>query len=150
MRLKLSCMFWGQIWGYFFTVRASRVMQLVKNPPAMRETWIWSLGWEDPLEEGKATHSSILAWRIPWTVWSMGSQRVRHKWLTFTSLQLSCDKIIRIVVCYANTYNHVSAARPLSLRLLLQTSPGWWGDGPLHQGRWQDSPKAPSRLTQKR
>ena len=40
--------------------------QLVKNPPAMRETWVQSLGWEDPLEKGKATHSSILAWRIPW------------------------------------------------------------------------------------
>ena len=41
--------------------------QLVKNPPAMWETWVQSLGWEDPLEEGMATHSSILAWRIQWT-----------------------------------------------------------------------------------
>ena len=41
--------------------------QTVKNPPAMRETGAWSLGWEDPLEEGMATRSSILAWRIPWT-----------------------------------------------------------------------------------
>ena len=49
--------------------------QLVKNPSAMRDTWLQSLGWEDPLEKGKATHSSILAWRIPWTVESMGSQR---------------------------------------------------------------------------
>ena len=47
---------------------ASLVVQLVKNPPAMLETWIRSLGWEDPLEKGKATHSSILAWRIPGTV----------------------------------------------------------------------------------
>ena len=47
---------------------ASLVAQLVKNLPAMRETWVCSLGWEDPLEKGKATHSSILAWRIPWTV----------------------------------------------------------------------------------
>ena len=39
--------------------------QMVKNPPVMKETWVWSLGWEDPLEEGMATHSSILAWRIP-------------------------------------------------------------------------------------
>ena len=46
----------------------SLVAQLVKNPPAMWETWVRSLGWEDPLEKGKATHSSILAWRIPWTV----------------------------------------------------------------------------------
>ena len=41
--------------------------QLVKNLPAMRETWVRSLVWEDPLEKGKATHSSILAWRMPWT-----------------------------------------------------------------------------------
>ena len=47
---------------------ASLVAQLVKNLPAMWETWIRSLGWEDPLEKGKATHSSILARRIPWTV----------------------------------------------------------------------------------
>ena len=44
------------------------VAQLVKNPPAMWETWVLFLGWEDPLEKGKATHSSILAWRIPWSV----------------------------------------------------------------------------------
>ena len=48
--------------------RASLIAQLVKNPPAMRETWVQSLGWEDPLEKGKDTHSSILAWRIAWTV----------------------------------------------------------------------------------
>ena len=46
---------------------ASLVAQLVKNSPAMQETWVRSLGWEDPLEKGMATHSSILAWRIPWT-----------------------------------------------------------------------------------
>ena len=51
-----------------YDVWASLVAQLVKNLPAMRETWVHSLGWEDPLEKGKATHSSILAWRIPWTV----------------------------------------------------------------------------------
>ena len=47
---------------------ASLVVQLVKNLPTMRETWVRSLGWEYLLEKGKATHSSILAWRIPWTV----------------------------------------------------------------------------------
>ena len=46
----------------------SGAAQLVKNPPAMWETWVRSLGWEDPLEKEEATHSSILAWRIPWTV----------------------------------------------------------------------------------
>ena len=50
--------------------------QLVKSPPAMQETWVRSLGWEDPLEKGKATHSRILAWRSPWTIQSMESQRV--------------------------------------------------------------------------
>ena len=58
---------------------ASLVAQLVKNVPAMWENWVQSLGWEDPLEEGMATHSSILAWRILWTedpgwLQSMGSQ----------------------------------------------------------------------------
>ena len=47
---------------------ASLVAQLVKNLPAMRETWVQSLSWEDPLKKGKTTHSSILAWRIPWTI----------------------------------------------------------------------------------
>ena len=53
----------------------------VKNPPAMQETWIWSLGWEDALEKETATHSNVVAWEIPWTedsgrLQSMGSQRV--------------------------------------------------------------------------
>ena len=52
--------------------------QLIKNLPAMREAWVRSLGWEDRLEKGKITHCSILAWRIPWTVKSMGWQRVGH------------------------------------------------------------------------
>ena len=56
---------------------ASLVAQLVKNLPAMWETWVQSLGWEDPLEKGKAAHFSILAWK-------MGSQRVRYDWATFT------------------------------------------------------------------
>ena len=57
---------------------ASLVAQLVEKPPAMQETWVQSLGWEDPLEKGIATHSSILAWRIPWTIQSTRSQRVGH------------------------------------------------------------------------
>ena len=57
--------------------------QMVKNLPAMQETWVQSLGWEDPLEENMATRSRILAWKIPWTeepgkLQSMGSQRVGH------------------------------------------------------------------------
>ena len=56
---------------------ASLVAQLVNNLPAMWKTWVQSLGWEDPLEKGKDTHSSNLAWRIPWTK-PMGLQRVGH------------------------------------------------------------------------
>ena len=54
---------------------ASLVAQLVKNPPAMWETWVQYLGWKDPLEKGKATHSSILAWRIPWIVHGVAKSR---------------------------------------------------------------------------
>ena len=59
------------------------ISEMAKNLPAMQETWVGFLGWEDPLEKGMATHSSILAWRIPWTeepggLQSMGPQRVRH------------------------------------------------------------------------
>ena len=57
---------------------ASLVAQLVKNLPAMQETWVRSLGLEDSLEKGKTTHSSIQAWKIPWTVQSMELQRVGH------------------------------------------------------------------------
>ena len=56
----------------------SLMAQIVKNLPAMQETWVRSLGWEDPLEKGMATYSSVLAWRISWIVQSMGSQRVER------------------------------------------------------------------------
>ena len=70
-----------------FHFHFSLVSQTLKNPPAVQETWVQSLGWEDPLEEGMATHSSIPAWRSPWTeepggLQSMGSQRVRCGWAT--------------------------------------------------------------------
>ena len=62
---------------------------MVKNLPAMWETLVWFLGWEDPLQKGMTAHSSSLAWRIPWTeesggLKSMGSQRVGHDWATKT------------------------------------------------------------------
>ena len=86
---------------------ASLVAQLVKNPTAMRETWVWSLGWEDPLEKGKAIYSSILAWRIPWTLQPMGSWRVGHNWETFTfnlhfcwmSMLLLLSRFSRVWLC---------------------------------------------------
>ena len=69
----------GEGLGYPFQYSwASLVTRLLKNPSIMQETWVRTLGWDDPLEKGKATHSSILPWRILWTVQSMGSQRVRH------------------------------------------------------------------------
>ena len=62
----------------YFAMYTDTVAWLVKNLPAIQETLVRFLGWEHPLEKGKATHSSILAWRIPWTVQIMGSQRVGH------------------------------------------------------------------------
>ena len=69
--------------GPMDVLRASLVAQMVKRLPTMQETQVRSLGQEDPLEEGMATHSTILAWRVPWTedpdrLQSMGSQRVGH------------------------------------------------------------------------
>ena len=77
---------------------ASLVFQTVKNLPALWETWVWSLDWEELLKKGTATHVSFLAWRIPWTeepggLQSMGSQRVRHDLVTFTSLHMPTDGI---------------------------------------------------------
>ena len=73
--LELSC---SQLW-----TKSSLVAQMVKSLSAMQDTQVQSLGWEDPLEKEMATHSSILAWKIPWTeepsrLQSMGSQRVGH------------------------------------------------------------------------
>ena len=94
MRLKQNL---SQIYTTLFTktvsflnhdqlLAASLVAQMVKNRPAMQETQVWSLDQEDLLEKGMATHSSILAWRIPWTEESgrlkfMGSQRDGHAWV---------------------------------------------------------------------
>ena len=69
----------GEGIGYPFQYSwTSLVAQLVKNLPAMWEIWVRSLGWKDALEKGTATHSSILVCRIPWTIESMGSQKVGH------------------------------------------------------------------------
>ena len=66
-----------------YLINYTLMSKTVKNLPAMQETWVQSLGWEDPLEKGMATHSSLLAWRIPWTeepggLQSTRSQRVGH------------------------------------------------------------------------
>ena len=74
-----------------FIKRASLVAQMVKRLPAMQETWVRFLGWEDPLEKEMAIHSSTLAWKIPWTeepdrLQSMGLERVGNDWATSLSL----------------------------------------------------------------
>ena len=76
----MSVQIFGPVYKFF---RASLVTQMVKNPPAMQQNWVRSLGWEDPLEEDMVNHSSILAWRIPRTekpgrLQSTGSQGVGH------------------------------------------------------------------------
>ena len=75
---------------------ASLMTQMAKNPPAMRETWVLSLGWEEPLQKETVTHFSILTWRIPGTKepgTAKRSQRVRHDWATFTYIY-TCILII--------------------------------------------------------
>ena len=77
-------------------VTASLVAQMVENPPAVREAWVRSLGQEDPLEKGMATHPSILAWRIPWKeepgrLQSTGLQRVGHDWVQAQASKYICS-----------------------------------------------------------
>ena len=76
----MNTMYFIEIISLFRELRASLVAQMVKNPPAMQETWVQSPGWEDPLEKEMATNFSILAWEIPWTeeagsLQSMGLQK---------------------------------------------------------------------------
>ena len=87
------------------------VAQMIKNLPAMQETQVQSLGWKDPLEKGMTTHSSILAWRIPWTeepsgLQSMGLQRVGHNWVTntcFLVFPISANDMA-VHSCYLNKF----------------------------------------------
>ena len=87
-----------------------------KDLPAMRETWVWSLGQEDRLQKGVATHSSILAWRIPWTeepggLQSMGLQSVRHDWVTkhththTHTPPLMCSFVLASLILQTNLYS---------------------------------------------
>ena len=117
--------------------------QQVKNLPAMQKTRVWSLGWENPLEEEMATHSSILAWKILWTeepgrLQSMGSQRVEHSWVTKhiahilllrrlywgiqnflnTSISLLCVLYLSWAVC-PNTFTKYSPKHTLTLQITI-------------------------------
>ena len=105
----------SRIWAQLITVRASLVAQSVKNLPAVQETQVQFLGWEDPLEKEMATHSSILAWKISWTeepdgLQSRGLQRVEHDWVTNTYTYL-------ITV---NTQKRILLNTPLSFHLIFR------------------------------
>ena len=88
---------------HFLFLRAFLVAQLVKNQPAIRKTWVGSLGWEDPLEKGKATHSRILAWRIPWTVQSMGLQKDTTERLSLFYFHNTLKYFFTTQVIYSNS-----------------------------------------------
>ena len=103
--------------------------QLVKNPPAMWQTWVQTLGWEDPLEKGKATHSSVLACRIPWTVYIVhGVGRSRTRLSTFHFLNLFVTSAV-----FVGVFKHRDDRPRLTLAPfmcgLAVTRPGWvmWG-----------------------
>ena len=104
------------------------MVQLIKNLPAMQKTWILSLGWEDPSKKEMTSHSSILAWRIPWTkelgrLWFMGSQRIRHDWatntFTMTKSELVVVQLLSCVQLFATSW---TAARQASLSFTISWS----------------------------
>ena len=101
----------------------SLVAQLVKNPPAMQETGVRSLGWEDPPEKGKASHSSILAWRIPWTVHGVAKSRTQLSDFHFTSLHFTCGSAGKESSCTAGDLGSIPG---------LGRSPGEGKGYPLH------------------
>ena len=86
---------------------------MVKNLPAMQETPVQSLGWEDPLEKEMVTHSSTLAWKIPWTkepggLWSIGSPRVGHDWVTNTHIyRHTCMCVCMYIHTYSCIHTHL-------------------------------------------
>ena len=107
---------------------ASLRAQVVKNPPATQDDWVWSLAWEDPLEKEMATCSSIPAWEIPWTeepgrLQSMASQRVSHNWAKKPSPSL-CD--VCVVVMYTCVCNIIWGTSQLVL--MVKNPPANAGD----------------------
>ena len=144
--LKKSSPHWdAQFWGApahcapFAWQRASLMAQTVKRLPAMWKTRVWSLVGEDPLEKEIASHSSTLAWKIPWTeepgrLWSMGSQRVGHDWAILLTL---LGKAIKLFILFYSTQTvseiqfGTSAQRPS-----IQYQPG-----ACYQGLWGPQPQ---------
>ena len=104
------------------------VAQTVKNLAVMQETWFWSLGWEDPLEKGMATHSSSLAWKIPWAeepgrLQSMGSQRVEYDWTTNIFTFLAFNTLANLE---SGGHPSFSSALVVCVRVFLD---GCWSEG---------------------
>ena len=95
--------------GIMWLIR-SYTDQPVKNRSAMRETWVRSLGWEDPLEKGKATHSSILACRIPWTVYIVHGVAMNVQTATFTFR--SCSSNSQSPALQESMVQHIASLRP--------------------------------------
>ena len=108
--LSKSIFIAGTLWG--------------KNPPAVQESWIWFLHWEDPLEKGKITLSSTLEWRIPWTV---RLQRVGHNWVTFTfSDRKIKTRVTQILPRSVNRFNLSCFFIWFVRRILLMWSISFW------------------------
>ena len=117
----------GEGIGYPFQYSwASLVAETIKNSPAMWETWVWSLGWDDPLDRGMATHSNILAWRIDmdrgaWRATGHRSQRVRDAWETKHTHPCGETRL------YGNTSKHLQwfslNGRSMNLQILFQFLP---------------------------
>ena len=113
--------------GTILAVNGKQVAQMVKNTAAMQETWVWPLNWEDPLEKRMTTHSSILAWRIPWIeepcgIQSMRLQRVGHDWATntFTFFMVDRKKVeSKKVPKQSYNLNTPSYLHPLSQKSML-------------------------------
>ena len=88
------------------------MVQLVKNPPTVQEMQVQSLGWEDPLEKGMATHSSVLAWKVPWTedsgrLQSMGSQRVQDVWRDWAHMLAMLSSLISVFLISENSHEMI-------------------------------------------
>ena len=113
-------------WSTSYVIRKTQnnnnLAQTVKNLPAIQETWIQSLGLEDPLEKGTATHSSILAWRISWTVWFMGSQRVGHDWVTFTLASLVAQTVRNLPAIRETWIQSLGREDPLEKEMAIHSS----------------------------
>ena len=106
---------------------ASLVAQLVKNLPAMWGAWFWSLGCEDTLEKGKATHSSILAWRIPWNK-SMELQGVGHNW---TNFRFHCSTPVNMYCVMPHSKNSLTPAASPIIQFHSETTNNLWVHQPM-------------------